>query len=244
MPALPDIAAQYLQGVHIGAAIAQERQRIKAENTRTAMEAQARAETNNRMYLEEQARNETEKAYRTAVLGLQQQKLAAAQQVNQQRTQHAATVMAHQHGFDIGVAAGKPIPELMAQFPLANASTAMQLQKDTELQKERESSQDFRNRSISVQEAREKRESQPKPEKPVRTGETVVTDPETGDKTTAYTFGTPGATPIPPSTAKAAPEVKALPQRKEDLEKGGVYQTHSGPRVWDGDHFVIQTAQP
>lgn len=120
----PDVAGDYLKGVSIGASIAEARQRIAAEQTRTLMEAQARSTTNERESQLEQARLQTLTAYRTEQLGLHKQQLEQAAQINAARTKEAALKMADQHGFAADLANGVPMEQALYRHPRLSTPSA------------------------------------------------------------------------------------------------------------------------
>lgn len=120
----PDVAGDYLKGVSIGASIAEARQRIAAEQTRTMMEAQARAVTNERETQLEQARLQTETAFKNEQLGLRKQQLEQAAQINAQRTRDAALKMADQHGFAADLKSGMPIEQALYRHPRLSTPSA------------------------------------------------------------------------------------------------------------------------
>lgn len=120
----PDIAAEYSKGVQIGASIGQEQARLQAEHERTLMEAQARAESAKQQALQAQARIQTEAAYRTATLGLQQQRLQDAKAENDAKTKEAALKLADQQGFAADMKSGMKIEDALFRHPRLSTPAA------------------------------------------------------------------------------------------------------------------------
>jgi hypothetical protein len=121
--------------MQLGAALAQEQQRLAAEEHRTQMEAQARQENLQRETQMQQARLATETAYHTAELGLQKSRLEETARATAARTQQAGAVlaqrkaeadakaqdaaarMADQQGFATDLAGGMPVDKALFRHP-------------------------------------------------------------------------------------------------------------------------------
>lgn len=188
----PDIAGSYIQGLHIGASIGEEEARLQAENVRTQMEYQARAETQKQEALRQQARLQTETAYRTATLGLRQQALQDAAAVNVAKTRDAALKLADQQGFATDLKSGMSMQDALYRHPRIStpASAVAAKKSDEDLASSR---LDLREKEFEF-----KRNKVPPPR---RTGQ-VSTKNETGETTTTrYTFE---GEPTPPVTAPAS----------------------------------------
>ena len=128
----PDVAGEFTKGLSIGASIGQEQARLQAEHERTLMEATARAETAKQSALQAQARIQTEAAYRTATLGLQQQRLQDAKAENDAKTKEAALKLADQQGFAADMKSGMKIEDALFRHPrLSTPAAAVAAHKDT-----------------------------------------------------------------------------------------------------------------
>lgn len=127
----PDIAEQYSKGLQIGASIGEEQNRLQAENARTIMESQARADANKRSMLENQARIQTEAAYRTSEIGLRQQALKQQADVVAAHTRDAALKLADQQGFAADLAGGMKVEDALYRHPrLATPAAVTSAHKD------------------------------------------------------------------------------------------------------------------
>jgi hypothetical protein len=144
----PDIAGQYAHGLQLGVSLAQEQQRLAAEEHRTQMEAQVRQQSLQHETLMQQARLQTETAYHAAELGMQRDRLNQAAQATEARTAHAGAVlaqrtkiqdaraaaaaakMADQDGFAKDLAVGMPVEQALYRHPhLTTPAAAIQAHK-------------------------------------------------------------------------------------------------------------------
>lgn len=190
----PDLAGDWLRGVALGQQAAEARQRIQAEQARTAMETQARADTLQRETLQEQQRIAIEKAYKDTELGLQQQRIQEIQQQNAQRTKAAAVKLHQQTMFNKVYQDTGDVQKALFASGLGTPANVLAARKDVE---------DLGAQRLAQREESLKfREDQAAKKKPVprKIGEKSITDPITGDKTTSYQFeqpDVPGATNAP-----------------------------------------------
>jgi hypothetical protein len=129
-----NIAEAYLHGMEVRGQLNAAKERVAAERSHTAMEAQARADTNVREAAETNARIQTQKAYHDAELGLKQQQITAAAAKNEQQTRFAALKMAQQHAFNGAVASGMPVRDAMFKYPMASASAETGLERQEGIQ--------------------------------------------------------------------------------------------------------------
>ncbi len=122
----PDLAGNYLKGLQIGSQVAEANARISAEQTRTAMEAQARQQTLQSEHLLQQQRLATETAYRKTELNLQQARLAEVAKVNAAKTREAALVLADKQGFAADLAGGMPLEQALYRHPRISSPAAVE----------------------------------------------------------------------------------------------------------------------
>ncbi len=109
-----DIVGQYSQGVHLGAQLAQEQQRLAAQ--------QAQSE---REHTLQQQRLEVAKAYQDQEIELRKQEIGQAQQKLQQATQAAARQYAAIQGYQQELAAGTdPLQAILKYGPLMGHQTS------------------------------------------------------------------------------------------------------------------------
>jgi len=208
----PDVAQEYTKGLQVGAQVAEESQRLQAENTRTQMEAQARAASLKQEQTMQKQRLETETAYKQAQIGLRKQQLDEVGKVNAAKTKAAAMKLQDQHGFASDVAGGMPIDQALFRHPsLATPQAAIAAHKDR-LDLGQQRLDLSKQRLEQAQEQLETRKN-----KPVEIGEdeTKTTDEDTGAVKTSRRkiFGTPGGgqplTPPPAGEFKTPEDVKS-----------------------------------
>jgi hypothetical protein len=210
----PDIAEDYLRGLALGQQAADTRQRLAAEQQRTAMEAQARQDTLQREALQEQQRIAIEKAYRDSEIGLQQQRLAEVQRANAEKTRAAAMKLHQQTTFNKVYQDTGDVQQALFASGLGTPQNVLAARKDVEDLGAKRLAQREESLELRKQEFEEKKNKKPVPR---RIGEKVVTDPITGDKTTTYQFDQPTAAVPAAATTAAAPK-----RFKWDASKSGL----------------------
>lgn len=220
----PDIAQEYSKGLQIGASIGQEQARLQAEHERTVMESEARAQTAKQTAELAKARIATESAYRTATIGLQQQRLQDAAAVNAQKTKDAALKMADQQGFAEDLKNGMKIEDALYRHPrMATPAAAVAAHKDTlDLGTQR---LDLREREQAMRErALTDRENKTPP--PRRTGFRTTKGPGEGETQTTYTFEG-DQPPQPPGGPVAPPKVPVGPSGAPMVTNAAPWQAGS-----------------
>ncbi len=217
----PDIAAEYSKGVQIGASIGQEQARLQAEHERTLMEAQAREQATKQQALQAQARIQTEAAYRTATLGLQQQRLQDAKAENDAKTKEAALKLADQQGFAADLRGGMKIEDALYRHPrLSTPASAVAAHKDAlDLGSQR---LDLRQQQVDLQERaltdRENTQAVPPKAPAAKSGSLPLPDGGTvrADDRPPSSGATPVNAPPPAAPAFSKPaEVRAALKAKQ-----------------------------
>lgn len=229
----PDVAGLFARGFGIGAQIAQEHQRLAAENARTTMEAQARQETNLRQMELEKARIATEQAYRQTHLDLERDRLNQTGQALGARLRQAALIARDQAMFNQDISTGMDIATAMARHPLARAQQAIEQQGRAATEQREAGHQKVMEQqgqaNIDLRKQAAARLAVPKP---VRIGSTSTVDLDNPlNRTTTYQYSTPvtgnGRMPAPENF----PDAPADPSKRQT---GMAYKTPKGPHIWTG----------
>ena len=184
----PDLAADWLHGVALGQQAAQASQRLQVEQSRAAMEAQARSETLQQRTLEEQQRIAVSKAYQQSEIGLQQQRLQEIQQVNTEKTRAAAMKLHQQTTFNKVYQDTGDVQKALFASGMGTPSNVLAARKDVEDLGAQRLAQRQQALELRENEYQDKLNKKPVPR---RIGEKSVTDLITGDKTTTYQFEQP-----------------------------------------------------
>lgn len=228
----PDLAADWLHGVALGQQAAEARQRLQAEQTRTAMEAQARSESLQRQTLEEQQRIEVSKAYRDAEIGLQQQRLQQIQQQNAQKTWAAAVKLHQQTTFNKVYQDTGDVQKALFASGMGTPQNVLAARKDVEDLGSQRLAQRQEALKFREKEYQDKLAKKPVPR---RIGEKAITDPITGDKTTSYQFEQPDVPGQP-----AAGAAKGVKRFKWDATKAGLVPVGAPTEDSDTDEMDQQ----
>lgn len=128
----PDVAGDYAKGLALGTQAAEAKQRLQAEQARTAMEAQLRSQMIERQTRMEQARLQAQTAYHQQQLELRNQRLQQFQQVNDAHLKDTALKAADQQGFAQDLAGGMSVEQALYRHPrLTTPGAAVAAHKDT-----------------------------------------------------------------------------------------------------------------
>lgn len=202
----PDVAADYAKGLALGSQVAEASQRLQAENTRTQMEAQARAQSLKREQTMQQQELATKKAYQDAQVGLKKQQLDQIGAMNAAKMKAAAGHIAALHKYGSLVGGGMSHQDALFQVPeLATPQNLASAQKTDE---------DLGSQRLELSRQRlefQQQQGEARRNKPVEVGEqeNTTTDSDTGEKTTTRRkiFGAPGdSAGLQPSKGKITKE--------------------------------------
>lgn len=230
----PDVAGDYARGLALGVQVSGEQQRLQAENTRTQMEAQARAATLKREQTMQQQELATRTAYQQAQIGLKKQQLDQIAQMNAAKTKAAAAKLQDQHGFASDIAGGMNIEQALFRHPtLSTPQAAIAAHKDA-LDLGQQRLDLSRQRLEDAQQNFQARQN--KPQK-IGTQRTTTTDPSNPNVSTATErdiFGSPGGL-TPPKAREAVGKYKI-----GAIYKGGLKYLGGDPKDEDSWEKVKQ----
>lgn len=212
----PDLAADYTRGLQIGTQVAEAQARISAENTRTAMESQARQQTLQQEHLTQQTRLATETAYKKTQLQLESQRLSEVAKVNAQKTQDAAMALADRQGLYSDLQGGMDPVQAHLRHPRAssvvNVETAQRMAMDLGDQRLALSKQKFeeQKRKDEEKQARMEKIGETSIKEPVRDAKgKIVAGAEKTTRTDIYGRRENGTPPSTTSTSKVLDKATA-----------------------------------
>lgn len=147
-----DLAAEYLQGVQLGASIKARKQQMQQDQQQAQLEAQTRQQQIAQQGALASARLKYENALQHQTLQLSKLRLDQVEKANAQRTQAAAMKLAEQQSFARDLAGGMPMQQALLRHPnLATPAAAMGAVREGRLSQEEQEREQYRAQQLSAQ---------------------------------------------------------------------------------------------
>jgi hypothetical protein len=227
----PDLASDWLRGVALGQQTAEASQRLQAEQTRTAMEAQARSQTLQREALEEQQRIAISKAYRDAEIGLRQQQLRQVAQINAEKTRQSAMKLHQQTTFNSVYKDTGDVQKALFASGLGTPQNVLSARRDVEDLGAKRLAQREEGLQLREREYQDKLNKKPVPR--IIGHKTIPSMDVEGGSTTMNIYGNPEV-PAQTTTDKAAP-AKGVKRFKWDANKAALVPVAEAAPADSGD---------